>query len=86
MTAEMIGEMTGLTAGQTGGVTDAVMMTAIAVQADTIQTAVNYHWTYAMILTRGPENLLATAIDPIEGDLYALSICLGLFSNLQRFI
>ena len=41
MTAGMIGEMT--RADQTGGVTGGVVMTAIAVQADTIKTAVNYH-------------------------------------------
>ena len=40
MTAGMIGEMT---VDQTGGVTGGVVMTAIAVQADTIQTAVNCH-------------------------------------------
>jgi len=45
MTGVMIGGVThGMTpAGQTGGVTDAVVMTAIAALADTIQTAVNCH-------------------------------------------
>ena len=45
MTGVMIGGVTGMTAGQTGVVTGgtARMTAPVAVQADTIQTAVTYH-------------------------------------------